>query len=483
MSLYSTDTASSLGAGQRTGLGALLDEDLRALVSGYKRNIASRYRSLTPDEPELIPSGPLFASPKIDGELWFLVLRDGELALVNPRGRVMFGDLPLLVEARETLGKRATGSVVLAGELFAARKAGRPRVGDVAAAVSENAPERLGFAAFDVLQSDGADAYGMPYEERLRLLREWLEGGKRTAAIKTEIVNDRENALRLFGEWAAEGKGEGIILRPTDGRIFKLKPYVTLDAAVIGFTVRADAPEQARSLLLALMRENGQLQLIGSCGNLGEEEQRRVLYTRLASTVVSSNYRYASSSGALFRFVRPELVIEVRLTDLQSADSSERPVERMVLAYSTERGYEARRPMEGVSILHPVLERVRDDKSVNPTDVRASQVLERCHVDALDAEVESVQLPRSEVLRREVYIQHKGDKHGVRKLLLLQTHKDSLDASYPAYVVHFTDYSSGRKDPLQREVRLANTREQADAIAEQMLADNIKRGWTRVEAP
>jgi len=94
-----------------------------------------------------------------------------------------------------------------------------------------------------------------------------------------------------------------------------------------------------------------------------------------------------------------------------------------------------------------------------------------------------VQLPRSEILRREVYIQHKGDKHGVRKLLLLQTHKDSLDASYPAYVVHFTDYSSGRKDPLQREVRLANTREQADAIAEQMLADNIKRGWTRVEAP
>ena len=71
----------------------------------------------------------------------------------------------------------------------------------------------------------------------------------------------------------------------------------------------------------------------------------------------------------------------------------------------------------------------------------------------------------------------------MRKLLLLQTHKDSLDASYPAYVVHFTDYSSGRKDPLQREVRLANTREQADAIAEQMLADNIKRGWTRVEAP
>ncbi|MCA9535011.1 MAG: ATP-dependent DNA ligase [Myxococcales bacterium] len=480
MTLYADATASPLGAGTRTGLGALLDEELSALVANYKRNIASRYRSLTPEEPELIPTGPLFASPKLDGELWFLVRRGSDLILVNPRGRVMAGDLPLLVEARATLAK-TDEDLVLAGELFAARKAGRPRVGDVAAAVSDNAPERLGFAAFDVLRRGAADAQALPYEERLTLLRAWLEGGKRVAVIKTEVVNDRDNALRLFGEWASDGKGEGIVLRPTDGRIFKLKPFVTLDAAVIGLTVRADEPDQARSLLLALMRENGQLQIIGSCGNLGDDERRRALFALLAESTVDSNYRYASSSGALFRFVRPEVVVEVRLTDLQSADSSEKPVERMVLSYSAERGYEARRPMEGVSILHPVLERVRDDKSVNPADVRAAQVLERCHVDALDTVAEQVRLPASEVLRREVYVQHKGDKHGVRKLLLLQTHKETLDASYPAFVVHFTDYSSGRKDPLQREVRLASTRAQADAIADQMITDNIKRGWTRAD--
>ncbi|MCB9658594.1 MAG: hypothetical protein H6726_13175 [Sandaracinaceae bacterium] len=482
MTFFDRDAAQALGAGHRTGLGALRDDELSSIVGGYKRNVASRYRSLTPDEPELIPSGPLFASPKIDGELWFLVRRGSDLVLVNPRGRVMYGDLPLLTEARQTLGGRLEEDVVLAGELFAARKAGRPRVGDVAAAVSEDRPEKLGFAAFDLVRQGDVDGYTLSYEARLERLRGWLDGGKRVAAMKTEVVNDRENALRLFNEWAAEGKGEGVVLRPADGRIFKMKPYVTLDAAVIAFTVRADAPEQARSLLLALMRENGQLQIIGSCGNLGDEERRRDLYAQLADTTVESNYRYASSSGALFRFVRPQLVVEVRLTDLQSADSSERPVERMALAFDDARGYEARRPMEGVSILHPVLERVREDKSVNPTDVRVAQVLERCHVDALDAAAEAIALPASEVLRREVYVQHKGDKHGVRKLLVFQTHKEALDASYPAYVVHFTDYSSGRKDPLQREVRLANTREQADAIADQMIADNIKRGWARADA-
>ena len=87
-------------------------------------------------------------------------------------------------------------------------------------------------------------------------------------------------------------------------------------------------------------------------------------------------------------------------------------------------------------------------------------------------------LPASEVLRREVYVQHKGDKHGVRKLLVFQTHKEALDASYPAYVVHFTDYSAGRKDPLKRTVRLAPTAEAAEALAEDLLQANIKKGWT-----
>ncbi len=487
MSLWNKDSGAALGDGWRTDLGALEDAELAAQVAGYKRNIASRYRSVTPDEPQFIPAGPLFASPKIDGELWFLVVDPaegagdgtGEVVLVNPRGRVLAGELPLLNEARKTLAGRVHGRTVVAGELFAARKSGRPRVGDVAAAVAGDNPGRLGFAAFDILETTEGAIQSLDYAARLQLLRAWFEGGKRASAIKTEVVNDTANVMRLFEEWASGGKGEGIVLRSTDGRIFKMKPFLTLDAAVIGYTERADMEGQARSLLLALMRENGQLQLLGSCGNLGGETARREILDRLRAHPVASDYRYASSSGALFQFVAPEMVVEVRLTDLQSADSSERPVQRMVLEYSAESGYRARRPLSGVSILHPVLERIRDDKEVNPTDVRVEQVLERCHVEALDVAAETLSLPPSEVLRREVYEQHKGEKHGVRKLLMWQTHKDAVDSSYPAFVVHFTDYSSGRKDPLKREVRLAGTRERADEIADKMIADNIKRGWTR----
>lgn len=48
----------------------------------------------------------------------------------------------------------------------------------------------------------------------------------------------------------------------------------------------------------------------------------------------------------------------------------------------------------------------------------------------------------------------------------------------PAYVIHWTDYSPTRKRPLNRDVRLAPDQAAADRIAEQLVHDNIKRGWT-----
>ena len=51
---------------------------------------------------------------------------------------------------------------------------------------------------------------------------------------------------------------------------------------------------------------------------------------------------------------------------------------------------------------------------------------------------------------------------------------------YPAYVVHWTDFSATRKSPLDREVRLAPNEKEALKIAEAMIADNIKKGWSEV---
>lgn len=483
--LYTTENAAPLGNGFHSPAGSLRDAELLKRVAGYKRAVAARYSAISPEEIPSLPLGSLLVSPKVDGHFWCLLAEAGEVILISPNGKVISGDIPLLAEARKTVGKRAEGRVLAAGELFALRKNGRPRPTDVKSALGGGATApvtRLGFFAYDLL--DGGDAEApLPaaqYAERLATLERLFEGGQRVRAIKTEQVHTPEEVRRLFAEWVEDGKGEGLVVRSFDGRIYKLKPLFTIDAAVIGFTEQTDAADHVRSLLLAVMRENGQYQVIGSTGNLGSDKFRAELYQKLAPALTESRYRYASTTGALFRFVAPREVVEVEVTDLQTEDSEGRQIRKMVLDFDQERGWQPLQLKAGVSLIHPILSRLRDDKEVNEVDVRAGQILERVDLEEIEVTVSPIERPASELLRREVYVKTLKGNQMVRKLLVWKTNKETHDKFFPAYVVHWTDYSPGRQEPLQREVRLAPTAELAEELAGEMLAENIKKGWEKV---
>jgi hypothetical protein len=98
------------------------------------------------------------------------------------------------------------------------------------------------------------------------------------------------------------------------------------------------------------------------------------------------------------------------------------------------------------------------------------------------SKVTEVQLPASTVIRRKVWTKTTKGKIAVRKLVAWQTNKSDLDPSFPAYVLHWTDYSAGRGTPLDREVRTAPTEALVDEIAAMMIEDNIKKGWEEVVA-
>jgi len=68
----------------------------------------------------------------------------------------------------------------------------------------------------------------------------------------------------------------------------------------------------------------------------------------------------------------------------------------------------------------------------------------------------------------------------VRKLVIWRTNKAQADASFPAYVVHWTDYSATRGTPLEREVRLAPAESLAVELGDAMIAENIKKGWVKI---
>ena len=65
----------------------------------------------------------------------------------------------------------------------------------------------------------------------------------------------------------------------------------------------------------------------------------------------------------------------------------------------------------------------------------------------------------------------------VRKFVAWATNKAEVDARFPPFVVAFTDFSPGRKEPLQRELRVASTPEKLEAQIVMWERDNIKKGW------
>lgn len=477
--------ASPLGKGAWHPAGSVGDASLVTTLQAYRRRVAGVYRSVKPGEITTgVLGAPFHVSPKVDGELWFLVLEQGQAQLVTANGKAISGDVPVLAEVRSA-AQKLQGRVVIAGELFAASAGkGRPRVGDVAAALAGGAQapvERLGFMAFDLVEGMLPDSpLGSPYQQRLDAIAELFASGKRAKAVRTDVVDGSAGLPALFTELVEGGKAEGLVVRSAQGAIYKIKPEFTIDAAIIGFTRRAEDPQAVRSLLLGLTREDGRTQVAGACGNLGSDEDRRRLMQQLAPLACPSAFRHPSSSGDLYTFVQPRLVAEINVTDLQPETGDGRPVRSMVLDHDAQAGWKPLVQMPTASWLHPVLVRLREDKVPGTVDTRFAQVLERCVVGEAAAAAQELKLPLSEIVTRRVWTKAAKGKVAVRKLLVWKTNKSDADPSYPAYVVHWTDYSAGRGTPLEREVRTAPTAELAEAIAAKLIEDNVKKGWEEV---
>jgi hypothetical protein len=109
--------------------------------------------------------------------------------------------------------------------------------------------------------------------------------------------------------------------------------------------------------------------------------------------------------------------------------------------------------------------------------VRIAQIADLVELPQAEKDSRQLVLPESELLRREVYVKELKGESMVRKLVLWKTNKDQSADDFPAYVVHLTDFSPNRKDPLSREIRVSSSREQIEQLFEQLKTENIVKGW------
>lgn len=468
--------------GRRAGVGALTDQDLNAKLKNYKKLVAKRYRVVWPDNIDrFLPDGNLWISTKIDGELWFLVKNQGEVALVAYNGRVLQG-VPVVAEAEKLL--EDAGDIIIPGELFALPPdGGRPRVGHVSTALhDDDKAKTLGFKGFDLLEEDGEDWLYKSYEERFGRLEDLLGDGKRCALVTT-VEGEKSDASEYFAEWVKSERFEGLVVRSEQGITYKIKPFITLDAVVIAFGERQEEGQaQVRELTLALLRDDGTYQILGTVGNGFAEGDRVQWHKRLSKIEVPSSFRMANREGTLCRFVEPKIVVEVKVSDIVDTDSRDLPVRRMALSYDEEKGFAALGTLPIVSLIHPILVGEREDKEVDQGSVGLDQVFSHVPFAGRDAKATAKDLSKSEILDRKVWTKEmRGGGTGVRKYVAFATNKAEEDPNYAPYVAFFTDFSPSRKSPLKTDMRVASDKDGIEAHVAAWVEDNIKRGWHEAE--
>ncbi len=464
------------------GARALTDPALHPQVQDYRRLTSSRMYPLDQrDISKRVPDTDLFVSRKLDGEFNGLIYRDGSVCLVNPGGTVRIG-LPCLEAAADLLQKAGVDEAIFAGELYVVPEDDRrARVHDIVSLArnpdSKEELHRIAFAVFDIISINGEPP--ADYASTWPQIEKIFPADGLAHRIETEVCNDAAGVKSLFEKWVEDEGAEGVVIRGDEAGWMKLKPRHTIDAVVIGFTESTgDREGLMHDLLLAIIRPDGAMQVVSRVGGGFTEEMRRSMLGDLKDMVVDSEFVDVNSDHVAYRMVEPSWVVEISCLDLVSHNVRGNTVNRMAIEWDTEkRCYFPLRKLPLVSIISPQFIRRREDKKPQLPDVRIEQITELVNVPQTDRDAKNMQLPKSEMLRRQVFTKQVKDQTMVRKFVILKTNKESEGEEFPPYVLHFTDFSPNRKDPLKRDVRISSSLEQIHTLWEGMIEDNIKRGW------
>ncbi|MFO0803643.1 MAG: hypothetical protein U0791_11070 [Gemmataceae bacterium] len=469
-----------------TGAATALEDPLLVnIAQDYRRLTAQRMAPLEADDIfKRFPAGEYHVSLKVDGEFDILVYDEGETLTVNPGGTVRVG-LPLHKEAAALLKAAGVKKAILAGELYC-QKEKRARVHDVSRIARQPASQAeldaLAFAAFDIIQLDGLP-HAAPFAETWAKLTQLLRGGKNVHVVETVLLKDAGEIDAQFRKWNDLG-AEGTVVRSDAVGVFKLKPRHTIDAVVIGFTEGTeDRKGMIHDLLVAVMRADGCLHVLGHVGGGFTNDDRRAFLADLKDDVVKSDYVEVNDQVA-YHMVRPESVIEISVLDLIAQTTRNQPINKMVLNWnSAENKYEIVRRLPLAALISPQFVRRRDDKMLNANDIRIQQITDLVEVALADRDARQLNLPSSTLLRREVMTKVLKGNTMVRKLVMWQTNKESDAEHWPAYVIHSTDFSPNRKTPLERDLRVSSSREQIEELWGELAAEAFVKGWAPAGGP
>jgi ATP-dependent DNA ligase len=459
----------------------LADPGLHAKTQEYKRLLSGKMRAVSAqDVSKIQASRGYLATRKYDGE-FSMIFFDGERLLsVNPGGTVRMG-LPAYQECEKLLKAAKVKSCILAGEIYVqAENFKGLRIHQVVGILRNPKTEadmgKLGLAIFDVVEYDGDPVDTL--KKKFQLLDKWFGKGKLSIVVEHVPTKKTDDILELLADWVIDKGSEGIVLQHDTANWYKVKTKHNLDVAIIGFSEGSeDRKGMLHDLLVAVMRPDGTFHELTRVGGGYTEEDRKTIAAEMKRRVVPSDYVAVNNDYVAYEMIQPGPVIEMSCLDLITESSRGGPINRMVLKWDGKR-YTALSRMPSVSVISPQFVRIRDDKDAVIEDVNISQLTDIANVVEADKPAEDPAGEPSEIIERQVYTKEMKGNLMVRKLLLWKTNKDDRP-EFPAYVVYLTDFSPNRQEPLQRDIRIAQTESAARQHFDRMAKANFIGGWTK----
>jgi hypothetical protein len=445
------------------------------LVTNYKRRISGNFSPININQIETKLTGSDFCvTRKLDGELMVVFYDGTDIYGVGTGGKVRI-NLPCLIDAANKLSDKNIGAVTFAAELYVDEQDGRSRVYDVIANLGKDGDcSRLKLAVLDIINLDNESLAPVHYRDTHKKITEIFGEAGRCHAIPMKETTSRQGVSEIAQSWIENERAEGIVVHSDLPRIYKIKPKHTFDVVILGYTEGDNNNRgKIRDILIGLMTDNGTYQVIGKTGNGFTEDQKTSFFEKLSVLHVESQFLETDSRNVAYHMVKPEIVVEIGANDLLT-ESSKGIKENHLLGY--DESYIVAGVVPGVSLIHPVFERLREDKSAGIEQVNVKQITDLVYVGSADSS-KTVNLPGSELLFREVYVKESKGHTMLQKFLLWKTNKSELDSSYLEYVMHYTNFSPTRKDPLKRDVRISSSKEQIFEIKDAFLKKNVKKGW------
>jgi hypothetical protein len=444
-------------------------KELKARAKDKKRELSNGFVSICGINIETKMFGDSFhVTRKIDGEFNLLKFEEGEAILVNSSGNVK-DNIKILKDITKHLKSKNIKSLECMVELHVNEDEKRARIYDLLSLLSDKESEDLiEISPFELIEVDGEcfEDFG----ENIKKLNEIFDIDK-LSPVKYTYCDSKSDVKDIFEKWVREENSEGLIVRTQNRFRYKIKPLHSVDYVVLGYTQKGK--DRINVLLVGLMHEDGTIQEIGSVGTGLDEDERVDLYKKLSPLLIESKYISTDSDGLAFRLVRPKVVVEVDLNDI-IVEKKTGYIKSSLLNFVDGEGYKFIKQTNSASMIHPRISRIRDDKEAIYEDVGFRQLTDLKHIDKSKI---SQELPKSELLSKEVYTKESKGKKAIQKFIIFKTNKENLDQNYLAYIFVYINFSATRKEMFKKDIRVSNSLEQLQNIAEEFKIKNIKKGW------